>query len=104
MWCWLGRSKGDDGPQIDGADVRRPAMSSIGATPSSDPLTAVRSRLMRADEFLTAGCWAEAEATLRDAIATLGRAPGAPPPPVRGGLTPNQGARVQAHVEACLDQ
>jgi AraC-like DNA-binding protein len=79
-------------------------MSCTGVTLDSDPLTAVRSRLTRAEDLLNVGRWAEAEATLREAIATLGRARDTPPPLARGCLTPNQARRVRQYVEANLER
>jgi AraC family transcriptional regulator len=81
-------------------------MSIAGQPILADPLSAVRSRLTRAEDFLSAGDWAEAEAALREAIATLGgaRAPDAPLPLARGGLAPNQARRARQYVEANLER
>jgi AraC-like DNA-binding protein len=67
---------------------------------------AVRTRIIRAEDLLSLGRWAEAEAALREAIATLGgaRALEAPAPVARGGLTPNQVRRLRARIEASLER
>lgn len=80
-------------------------MSIAGQPIVADPLSAVRSRLTRAEDLLSAGDWAEAEAALREAIATLGaRAHDAPSAVVRGGLTPNQARRIGQYVEGNLER
>ncbi|MDB5447595.1 MAG: hypothetical protein JWQ97_2912 [Phenylobacterium sp.] len=81
-------------------------MSSTGVTIGADPVVDVRTRLIRAEDFLSNGRWAEAEGALRDAIATFrgARALDAPAPVTRGGLTPNQVRRVRERVEAVLER
>ena len=81
-------------------------MNSMEPPFAGDPLAAVRSGLTRAHDLLASGDWAEAEAVLRDAAATLDdvEATRSFAPVARGGLTPNQVLRLRRHVDERLGQ
>jgi AraC family transcriptional regulator len=81
-------------------------MSSMEPPFAADPLAAVRSGLTRAHDLLASGDWAEAEAVLRDAAASLGDVGAARSfaPVARGGLTPNQVLRLRRHVDEHLGE
>jgi AraC family transcriptional regulator len=76
------------------------------AIPQGDPVAAVRLRLVDADDQLRAGDWAEAEQTLRAALAGIddARDRDGASIRVRGGLTPNQQRRLIRYIDERLGE